>query len=289
MFAIYLFTTRPPPPRPPHTLLPSPHLQHHGDDIEAIENDGWDYLKVAAAIVTCGFANIAAFLAAKGKPFGRKAPADQPFSFLRVAVSWAQGKKGFWVHPTSGRTSEGKVRSVLFRAPDFPSLTSICLVQCCLCGAVWDSHHLQLQYFDGRVTLTPGRCVHKYIDSGFTEYDHLMVVAMALEMVGGRQALVGGKVPQQQLSKCKAAYGTVNFGDMTSEVRASYDRDNDKRKVATFEDMHCGKKVNAYYTYIMKTPKDQQREPKCKCCTLKFQMRIGGRPQERVHHQHKWE
>ena len=252
----------------------------------AIENDGWDYLKVVAAIATCGYTTIAAFLAAKGG--GRKAAAGQPFSFLRVAVSWAQGSKGFWVHPSSGRTSEGKVSSVLFRAPDFPSLTSICLVQCCLCGAVWDRHHLQLQYFARRVTLTPRRCVHKYIDSGFTEYDHLMVVAMALEMMGGRQALVGGKVPQHHLSKVKAAYGSVKVSDMTRKETTSYMNDNTKSRVATFEDMHCGKKVMAYYTYIMKTPKDQQREPKCKCCTLKFQMRIGGR-QERVHHQHKWE
>ena len=101
-----MYLPRPPSPRPPHTLLPSPHLQHHGDDIEAIENDGWDYLKVAAAIATCGYATIATFLAAKGG--GRKAAAVRPFSFLRVAVSWAQGSKGFWVHPTSGRTSEGR-------------------------------------------------------------------------------------------------------------------------------------------------------------------------------------
>jgi hypothetical protein len=130
--------------------------------------------------------------------------------------------------------------------------------------------------------------VHKYIDSGFTEYDHLMVVAMALEMMGGRQALVGGKVPQHHLSKDKAAYGSVKFADMTSKEAASYQQSRKSGNVKTFEDMHCGKKVMAYYTYITKTPKDQQREPQCKCCTLKFQTGKGAAKQT-VHHQHKWE
>jgi hypothetical protein len=66
--------------------------------------------------------------------------------------------------------------------------------------------------------------VHKYIESGFTEYDHLLVVARALEMMEGRLALVEGKVPQHHLSKAKAAYGSLNYGDMTSEVRAGYER-----------------------------------------------------------------
>jgi hypothetical protein len=60
--------------------------------------------------------------------------------------------------------------------------------------------------------------VHFYIGSGSTEYDHLMVVARALEMMG----------------------------------------------------------VHKYYKYIIKFPKDQQREPKCKGCTLSFQRTKGG-------------
>ena len=130
--------------------------------------------------------------------------------------------------------------------------------------------------------------MHKYIDSGFTEYDHLLVVAMAMEMMGGRQALVGGKVPQRHLSKDKAAYGSVKKADMTSKERRLYQDNIDKRRLEAFVDAHCGMKAMVYYDYIMKTPKDQQREPKCKGCTLSFQRRIGG-VKERVRHEHNWE
>jgi hypothetical protein len=108
-----IYFPRPPPPRP----LASPHLQHHGDDIEAIENDGWNYVQFVIAIVKPigDYASIAVFLAAKS---GRgKAPARQPFSKLRAAVSLAQGCKGFWVHPTSGRTSDRTVSFVLLCNP----------------------------------------------------------------------------------------------------------------------------------------------------------------------------
>jgi hypothetical protein len=130
--------------------------------------------------------------------------------------------------------------------------------------------------------------VHSYIESGSTEYNHLRVVAGALEMMGGRLALVEGKVPQRHLSKAFATYGTVNISQMTREEKLSYQQDIDKRRLEAFVDAHCGMKVRAYYDYIIKTPKDQQREPKCKGCTLSFQMRKGG-GKERVHHQHKWE
>ena len=78
--------------------------------------------------------------------------------------------------------------------------------------------------------------MHKYIESGSTKYDHLLVVARALELMGGRVALVGGKVPQQHLSKCKAAYGTVKCLDMTRVDPTTYDRDNRQRRNAAFVD-----------------------------------------------------
>ena len=130
--------------------------------------------------------------------------------------------------------------------------------------------------------------MHSYIESGSTEYNHLRVVAGAWEMMGGRLALVEGKVPRRHLSKARATYDTVNISDMTGEALLSYQRDMDKRRLEAFVDAHCGMKVRAYYDYIIKTSKDQQREPKCKGCTLSFRMRIGG-GKERVHHQHKWE
>ena len=138
------------------------------------------------------------------------------------------------------------------------------------------------------MTLTPGRCVHKYIESGFTEYDHLLVVARALEMMGGRQALVGGKVPQQYLSKCKAAYGTVKRRDMTPEELHAYNLDKDQSRGAAFVDAHCNMTANAYFKYITSTSKDKQKIPKCKGCILNFQRRNGG-GKERIKHEHKWE
>ena len=99
-----------PPPQPPHTLLPSPHLQHHGDDIVAIENDGWDYLKVAAAIVTCGYASIAAFLAAKGRPQSTCGPALLLPPCCRLL---GPGQKGF-LGPPHQREDVGRKGEICF-------------------------------------------------------------------------------------------------------------------------------------------------------------------------------
>jgi hypothetical protein len=105
--------------------------------------------------------------------------------------------------------------------------------------------------------------VHKYIESGSTEYDHLLVVAMrALEMMGGRVALVGGKMPQQHLLKCRTAYDTVNASDMTKEERFSYQKDINKRRYAAFVDAHCGMKAYAYFTYITSTSQGQTKGTK---------------------------
>jgi hypothetical protein len=51
----------------------------------------------------------------------------------------------------------------------------------------------------------------------------------------------------------------VKKSDTTSKERLSYQQDMDKRRHAAFVDAHCGMKARAYYDYIIKTPKDQQR------------------------------
>ena len=206
----------------------------HGDDREAIERDGWDYDMAKREVPKATLARILRDRGGKGK-----APAKSAATGLTKALSLTAGNQGKWPHPSGRKGDKVSVPLLPLRRRShcqcslFPH-PLLLPHQCGLCGALWTNGHHHNQFKGTAEGLQRDGCIHKYLQSGSTDYDHCTHVGKAI-----RASQEGGGLEAILRRSSHAEHGSVNVQGMTKAEKTAYDTAKKKasraRKKAEFE------------------------------------------------------